>query len=132
MTDKYTIICNYLQECVNGDIYTEDEAQAIADIAYNKYVLESSIPSSLKKMYEKRDFLYKKLKSGELAQTDVVKVKAMIDKVNRDIKKEKDFWGGSTLPGGPSDMHSGSMYKTKKSIGNRFEDNDRAYKAKYK
>ena len=42
MEEMYYEVCSYLQECVNNDIYTEDEAQAIADVAYNRYMVEGN------------------------------------------------------------------------------------------
>lgn len=38
---KYEMIEGYLQECVNNDIYDEDKANMILEMAYDKYILES-------------------------------------------------------------------------------------------
>ena len=42
MKDKFFLIYDYLQECVNDDIYTEEFATKIAHIAYNKYIVEAN------------------------------------------------------------------------------------------
>ena len=39
---RYLIIEEYLQECVDEDIYTEEYANQILELAYNKYIIERS------------------------------------------------------------------------------------------
>ena len=41
MEERYELICDYLQECVNNDIYTEEYASSLEEIAYNRYMVES-------------------------------------------------------------------------------------------
>lgn len=40
--DNYEVIYSYLQEAVNNDVYTEEFANEILELAYNKYITEGN------------------------------------------------------------------------------------------
>ena len=41
-SNKYTVIYDYLQECVNEDLYTEAHANELLDLAFDKYMTEDA------------------------------------------------------------------------------------------
>ena len=109
MDERYEVIESYLQECVNEDIYTEDKANMILELAYDKYIIEkseSNNSSDLKERIKKNKkkiialiaictasiiFIHKIMKDKKVIESQKKSLKSMEKLFVEESKKCKDL-----------------------------------------
>ena len=89
--ENYDSIYDYLQECVNNDIYTEDFANDICDLAYNKYITEGVInplKNKLKELKKIKDTKPEEYSGPEEVKEYVDKYYDKIVKISKILEEE--------------------------------------------